>query len=485
MMPATARAPRLKLWWERAWRFRSAGLGFSLAYGLVFALSAAVFLTFLWWHTIGVLERDIGRAVDADAHSLAERWMQGGVTGLRSAIQDRLDQDVEDQSLYLLTDPSGVRLAGNLTSWPDIITEHDRFYTLKIVRAGSAASAEFHAYVLPDGLRLLVGRDIRGRDMLRRVLTETFLWSWVMVTALAIGGAWVVRGIFNRILSSIARTTAAIAHGDMRQRMPMVGNEVDLVAHTVNRMLDRITRLMEGVKQVSNSIAHDLRTPITRARNRLEDASLHAKTNEEMHDAIDRAVADLDHITAVFDALMRIAQIEAGARRAAFETGDLVKPLHDIAELYEATAEDAGLHLAQDLPARLNFHGDSRLIQQGVANLLDNAIKFSPPDTTITLRASISADLLRISVTDQGPGMKQEDLARASERFFRADQARNTPGAGLGLSLVQAVAQLHGGTFVLEPLQRGLRAVITLPNMEFAKPAKMKDPSSGAHTTDG
>lgn len=244
-----------------------------------------------------------------------------------------------------------------------------------------------------------------------------------------------VRGIFSRILSSIARTTTALANGDMRQRMPLVGNDVDLVAHSINRMLDRISKLMEGVKQVSNSIAHDLRTPITRARNRLEDAALHARTTEEMHDAIYRAVADLDHVTAVFDALMRIAQIEAGARRAAFETTDLITPLHDIVELYEATAEEAGLQIALDLPQRLFFHGDARLIQQAVANMIDNAIKFSPAETTVTLRASVSGTLVRISVTDEGPGMSAEDLLRASERFFRADQARNTPAPGLGCLL--------------------------------------------------
>ncbi|WP_081827710.1 sensor histidine kinase [Kozakia baliensis] len=487
-MPHRAtRLPHIKILWQRAWRYRSAGLGFSLAYGFVFAISAAVFLTFLWWNTTGTLAREVGQAVEADAKSLTDRLDQNGVPALIQAIQDRLDQDVEDESLYLLMAPDGTRLAGNLHAWPKPVRNDERFYIIKISRDGRTASAQLHAYRLPNNLHLLIGRDVRGRDMLRRVLTETFLWSWVMVTALAIGGGLVVRGIFSRILTSIAQTTAAIAHGDMRQRMPMVGNEVDLVAQTVNKMLDRITRLMEGVKQVSNSIAHDLRTPITRARNRLEDASLHAKTNEEMHDAIDRAVADLDHITSVFDALMRIAQIEAGARRAAFETGDLVKPLHDIAELYEATAEDAGLHLAQDLPPRLMFYGDSRLIQQGVANLIDNAIKFSPPDTTITLRASLSGDLVRISVTDQGAGMAQEDLARASERFFRADQARNTPGAGLGLSLVQAVAQLHGGTFSLEPLQRGLRAVISLPSNSNEKPPapqQITGASPSAHDAD-
>lgn len=474
-----ARFPRAWLWWQRAWRFRSAGLGFSLAYGLIFALSAALFLSLLWWHTNGLLERQVEQAVDADARSLAEHWMQDGLPGLIRTIQDRLDLDVEDEALYLLVGPNGEILAGNMPAWPTRVKRIDRYYSQTILRAGTRATSEVHAYVFPGGFRLLVGRDVRGRDLLRRLLTDTFLWAWLMVTALAIGGAWVVRGIFRRILGSIARTTAAIARGDMRERMPIVGNEVDLVAHTVNDMLDRIARLMDGVKQVSNAIAHDLRTPITRARTGLEDASLHAKTTEEMHAAIDRAVADLDHVTAVFEALMRIAQIEAGARRAAFEMCDLTKPLHDMAELYEATAEERAIHLAADLPDHLAFYGDARLIQQGVANLLDNAIKFAPPDTTITLKASTEDSQVRISVSDQGPGMSDEDLSRASERFFRADAARNTPGAGLGLSLVQAVAQLHSGRLLLESRHPGLRAALLLPVTQGKK--SITQASSDAH----
>lgn len=472
------RFPRLRVWCRRIWRFRSAGLGFSLGYGIVFAVSAALFLSLLWWHTNGLLERQVEQAVDADAHSLTEHWLEDGLGGVIRVIQERLDLDVEDESLYLLIGPQGEFLAGNMPAWPALVQQDNQYYSLKITRAGRRAVAEIHAYRFPGGFRLLVGRDVRGRELLRHLLTDTFLWAWIMVTALAVGGGLVVRGIFRRILTSIARTTSAIARGDMRERMPITGNEVDLVAHTVNTMLDRIQRLMEGVKQVSNAIAHDLRTPITRARARLEDASLHAESNEEMHQAIDRAVADLDAITAVFDALLRIAQIEAGARRAAFETCDLVPSLHDISELYDASAEERGLHLKVSLPSHLSIYGDARLIQQAVANLLDNAIKFSPPDTDILMQARATSDGIRISVLDRGPGMSCEEMSRASERFFRADAARNTPGSGLGLALVQAVAHLHGGTFQLENANPGTRALLLMPKLT---PRAITQESSSDH----
>jgi signal transduction histidine kinase len=231
-------------------------------------------------------------------------------------------------------------------------------------------------------------------------------------------------------------------------------------------MLDRIARLMDGVKQVSNAIAHDLRTPITRARTRLEDAALHASGTEELRAAVERAVLDLDGITSVFEGLLRISEIEAGSRRSAFAEIDLATLLTDLAELYAAPAEERGLRLELQVPEDVRLWvqlwGDRPLIQQAVANLLDNAIKFSHAGGTISLRTMIAERQVLVEVSDQGIGMAQADRLRASERFFRAEAARNTPGSGLGLSLVQAVAHLHGGSLRLEDAGPGLRAILSL-----------------------
>jgi signal transduction histidine kinase len=228
-------------------------------------------------------------------------------------------------------------------------------------------------------------------------------------------------------------------------------------------MLDRITRLMDGVREVSNSIAHDLRTPITRARTRLEDAAMRAQTKDDLRSAIERATDDLDGIVAVFQALLRIAEIEAGARRSAFAPFDAAPLLLDIGELYTAVAEERGIALHTDVTGPLPLMGDRELIQQAVANLLDNALKFSPAHTLISLSALQHNDTVGISVADQGRGMSEADRDRATERFFRAESARNTSGSGLGLALVAAVATLHNGTLILRDNNPGLRAVMSLP----------------------
>ncbi|MCE2564873.1 HAMP domain-containing sensor histidine kinase [Komagataeibacter sp. FNDCF1] len=482
---APAPPPRRSRW--RAWR--SASLRFSLAYGLMFALSSILFMSFLWWGTIGFLERQVETAINADARALAERWVMGGLPTLALTIEDRLEQNLDDDAIYLVIDPQGNYLTGNVSAWPGRVQYTDRWYSLPDTRAGLRSMAELHAYNLPgtaqthtagqldSGYRLLVGRDVRARGILRHLLTDSLLWAWVMVTLLAVSGAVLVHRIFRRMVKTVARTTSAIAHGDLSRRMPLVGNgdEMDQVAEAINEMLDRIVRLMDGVRQVSNAIAHDLRTPIARARTQLEDAALHATTPEELRGAIERAVGNLDNVTAVFEALLRIAQIEAGARRSAFMAFDMVPVLLDVADLYEAVAEEHAITLDLDLPDRLPFYGDRSLIQQAVANMLDNAIKFSPSGGTVHLRAQIrelapgritgptGEGMLDLSVSDEGIGMSEADMARATERFFRAEKARNTPGAGLGLSMVRAIVQLHGGRMHLSAHDPGLTVSMALP----------------------
>ena len=228
-------------------------------------------------------------------------------------------------------------------------------------------------------------------------------------------------------------------------------------------MLDRIARLMDGVRQVSNAIAHDLRTPITRARARLEEAALHAANEAELRAAVERATADLDGIVGVFQALLRISEIEAGSRRSAFADLDFGPILTGLAELYGAAAEERGLHLEVAAPAHLFAYGDRELIQQALANLLDNAVKFSPAGGVVRLSAAARPGGVEVAVADQGPGIPAPDREHATQRFFRGETARNTPGSGLGLALVQAVAQLHGGTLRLSDASPGLLATLFFP----------------------
>jgi signal transduction histidine kinase len=291
------------------------------------------------------------------------------------------------------------------------------------------------------------------------------------VLVLGGAGAIVIRGLFRRSLAGIFATVSAISAGDLARRVPRTnnGDEFDSLAETINDMLDRINRLMDGVRHVSDAIAHDLRTPITRARVRLEDAARHAKGAEDLRAAIDRAQGDLDAVVGIFQALLRIAEIESGASRSAFTRFDLVPLIRDLGEFYEAVAEDRACTLSVSLADEAFLFGDPTLIQQAVANLVDNALKFSPPGATVTLALSASPALC-ITVADHGPGMSDAERERAAERFYRAEAARSTPGSGLGLSLVNAVAMLHGGVLMLFNNDPGVRAEMHLGEAAAAHP---------------
>jgi signal transduction histidine kinase len=451
---------------------RSAGVRFAVIYAALLGVSAAALALFLWWATAGLLDRQTEAAIQADAQSLAERYTAGGVPALVLTIEERLSQDVEDDAIYLLVDASMQRIAGNLAHWPQGVTQSGPWYELPIERAGTRSLARVQSYNLPGGLRLLIGRDVQLRAQLRSLLTDALLWALLVVAAMASIGALVVRSLFRRTIANVSATAAAVAAGDFAQRVRLSGrgDEFDQLAETINDMLDRIGRLMEGVREVSNAIAHDLRTPITRARARLEDAALHAGTAAELRAAIERATADLDGIVAVFQALLRIAEIEAGSRRSAFARVDLAPLIADVAELYGPVADENGITLSVDTPGHLTIFGDRELIQQAVANLVDNAVKFSPSGATVRITAVTAPDEIQIVVADQGPGIPAADRERAAERFFRGEVARNTPGAGLGLALVQAVAQLHGGSLRLIDGAPGLVAVLALPVRDGVDP---------------
>ncbi len=457
----------LRLW-------RSAGLRLALIYAALFAASALALVLFLWFETASLLDRQLETVILADARGLAEQYEDGGLQGLTGTIRDRLSQNVDDDAVYLLVDDYGRKLAGNLQRWPAGVLYPSQWYEVTVARAGTEAPARVRRFDLAGSEHLLVGRDVRTRLQLRLLLTDALFWAVLMLVVLAGAGALLMTRLFRGMLANVSATARAIAGGDLSRRVKRTGrgDEFDRLAETINDMLDRIARLMDGVRQVSNAIAHDLRTPITRARARLEDASEHARTEADLHAAVERALQDLDGIVQIFQALLRISEIEAGARRSAFDDFDLVPVLADLAELYSALAEDGGLSLEVRLPPELPIHGDRGLVQQAVANLLDNAIKFSPSGGVVCLGAEAVAGGAKVFVSDQGAGIPQADRQRATERFFRGESARNTPGSGLGLALVAAVAQLHGGGLSLEDNAPGLRAVLLFQGAPATRPAK-------------
>src|SRR5271166_5689367 len=339
--------------------FRSAGFRFGAIYALLLAISATALALFLWWATAGLLDRQTEAAINADAQGLSERWAEGGLASLTVTIEDRLAQNIDDDAIYFLADRSMRRVAGNLERWPPNVTTPGTLYELQVMRAGMRSLANVQMYDLPGGFHLLIGRDVQAMAQLRRLLTDALLWAIVVVVLMATVGALVVRNLFRRTLANISATATAIAGGDFAQRVKLTGrgDEFDQVAEVINDMLDRIGRLMDGVRQVSNAIAHDLRTPITRARARLEDAALHAESANDLRAAIERATIDLDDIVGVFQALLRIAEIEAGSRRSSFRRVDIVTAVEGVADLYGAVAEEKGVTLAVTHPEHLEING--------------------------------------------------------------------------------------------------------------------------------
>ncbi|MBR0683518.1 HAMP domain-containing histidine kinase [Roseomonas eburnea] len=446
---------------------RSAGFRFALLFAVVFIGASALFALVLWYATAGSLDRQTAAALRTDTLGLMERWREGGPGALSEAVAERLSGDVENTAIYLLTGPEGQRLAGNLDRWPAGAEDDGAWITGIVERDGSRVEARIFTRDLGEGYRLAVGRDVEEKQRLRALLAEGFGWSALGAVVFAMAGAAVLRRALENRLRPAAMTARAIAAGDLSRRVPVAGrrDEFDRLGEGMNDMLDRIDRLMEAVRGVSDAIAHDLRTPIARARAKLEEALADSGDPDSLRAAMEQGIADLDHISRVFGALLRIAEAEAGARRAAFAPLDLVPMLADVAEFYGAAAEARGQALSVDLPERLELVGDRDLLAQAAGNLLDNALKFTPEGGQVRLTArAIGRDRVEIAVEDSGPGLSPEDRARAGERFFRADASRATPGSGLGLSLVQAVARQHGGELVLQEASPppGLRAAMLL-----------------------
>jgi signal transduction histidine kinase len=463
----------------------SAALRLALLFAALFGVAVAAFASVLWWGSAGALDRQTDSAIAADAASLRVRAAQQGALSLVPAIAERIELDFASLNIYLLTDAEGRVLAGNVPAWPQAMPREGGWQTVPVLRDGGDWQTEARVLHLPlaDGAHLLVGRDIAEKLRLRAVLGEGLVFSAAAALTIAVLGAALLRRAVEARLAPAARTAEAIAGGDLTRRVPLSsrGDEFDQLGAIMNTMLDRIATLMEGVRGVSDSLAHDLRTPLARTRGRLEEALASAGEDPTaLRGAVERGIADLDQIIRMFHALLRIAEAEAGARRAAFRPLDLAEVAADAAEFYGAAAEARGQDIALSLPGSLPLTGDRDLLLQAIANLLDNAVKFAPAGTTIALSAAASPGMAELCVADSGPGLHAEDRARAGERFFRADSARSTPGSGLGLSLVRAVAHLHGGELLLEDAAPGRTPPGLIVRLRLPQPLSGLDPDAAA-----
>jgi signal transduction histidine kinase len=311
---------------------------------------------------------------------------------------------------------------------------------------------------------LAVGGDLRQIDDLEEAIAAALLWAVGLAAVLGITGGTLLSRAFLGRVDAIARTAEAIIGGDLGRRVPTrgTGDDLDRLASTLNRMLDRIQALMESLRQVSSDVAHDLRTPLSRLYQRLEDARTHAGSAAEYQAAIDAALHEAEGLLETFSALLRIAQVEGASPRAGFRKVDLTAVTETVCDAYRPDAEEAGHKLTATIAQGITVSGDKELLTQALSNLVENALRHTPPGTQISIRLAADSEAgAQLSIEDDGPGVPAADLPRLTDRFYRGERSRTTPGNGLGLSLVSAVAELHGARLRLDALEPGLRVSLS------------------------
>jgi len=458
---------------------RTTAFRLTLFYLFLFALFAASLVGYFAWNTRRLITEQITTTVNAEIGEITDIYNRRGLHGLVFNIESRALRP--GSNLYLVTTPTGVAIAGNVGSLaPGVIATYgwsETAYRRLEDQDRSDHRALVRVAELPGGFRLLIGRDLDERRRMFVIVAKAAQWSVLVVVVLGIlGGIFVARRVLQRI-DAMTGTTQRIMAGDLSGRLPVgrSGDELDRLAENLNAMLERIEALMKGLKEVSDNIAHDLKTPLTRLRNRAEEALAKSSCEADYRAALERTIEESDGLIRTFNALLMIARAESGQARGNMDDFDAADVASGIHELYEPLAEDDGMTLRLKTgPAPL--HGNRELISQALANLVENAIKYGKPvlapqpGTVINLdarqiliEARRAGDTVLLSVTDHGPGIPEADRKHAVERFVRLDSSRSQPGSGLGLSLASAVATLHGGELRLSDARPGLVATLAIP----------------------
>ena len=459
----------------------------SVVYLALFVLSVVTILGYVYLNTSVLIQRQTDETIEAEITGLAEQYRSGGLERLVRTVAERSRSPAG--GIYLLTTPGGRPLAGNLPRMPDADQLDSDWVEFDFRSAGDedapVRTALARQFRLAGDYRLLVGRDIDSFRNFETLIRSTIVWAlgFAVVVGL-LGGLLVSRGFLARI-EEIARTSQTIVSGDLSQRIALAGSddEIDRLARSLNDMLDEIERLMAVTRQVTDNVAHDLRTPLARMRVRIEDV-LRARQGEAAYrGALELTLEEADRMIATFNALLSIARIESAVGREALGPTDVSAALADALELYEPVAEERDVVVRADIAEDLQVLGDRQLLGQAFANLIDNAIKYaaagdreasSRPAPEITVLARRAGAGVEVVVADNGAGIDAGDRERVFSRFVRLEQSRTEPGSGLGLALVAAVLRLHSGEISLEDNAPGLRAVISLAPLQSGVPSAPK-----------
>jgi signal transduction histidine kinase len=462
----------------------------AILYFLVFAVSVIGVLFFVYWTSADFVERQTEATLDAEVTGLAEQYAQRGLSGLVQIVAARSAGDRGDGMLYLVTNRDGRPLAGNISDWPTGVPVRAGSLEFQIDVPGQTDAAgkgkgrsETHPargvlFAIPDGYRLLVGRDISDATAFRDRIKATLMWAGLVALGIGLAGGTVMSRNMLRRVEQVNRTAERVIAGNLSDRVPRRGtnDEFDQLAANLNGMLDQIERLMSGMREVTDNVAHDLKTPLARLRARLELALIGPDDPLARTDAIRAAIDEADRLLATFNALLSIAEAEAGAGERNGEKLDLGEVARAVVELYEPVAEEKGFALRLDSAPTTMIRGDRHLLSQALANLIDNALKYGAlrhdggdygggdygaGDIAIGVRQSDGRAV--IEVADRGPGIPECDRASVFDRFVRLEPSRSTPGNGLGLSLVRAVARRHDATVTLGDNNPGLRVRIEFP----------------------
>lgn len=459
--------------------FRTTSFKLALAYVVIVGVGFTLALSRVGENVRELIDQQIGQTLEAELKGLNDQYQEGGLNQLVNVVQRR--STAPGASIYLVTAPNGAAVAGNVQELPPGVLDQTAPAAVAISyeRPGEPnvrRRALARVFVLPGNFRLLVGYDLEDRDRLGSILGSALMGSlpWLLSIG-AFGGFLVARRLLQRV-DAMSAKAATLLQADLTGRLPLsgAGDEIDRLAHNLNAMLDRIARLVEGIKQVSDNIAHDLRTPLTRLRNNAEHA-LFARDGDSaarpaaLEQALEKVIEEADGLIRIFNALLLIARAEASSSSSeGFAELDGAALAADVAELYEPSAEERGVTLKVEAPEAEKFRGHRELVSQALANLIDNALKYGEPNLPgelgeVTVAVGGDARFIEIAVGDRGPGIPAADRERVLERFVRLEASRSRPGSGLGLSLAAAVARLHGGTLRVEDNAPGLKVTLRLP----------------------